>query len=137
MTKFKASFVHLLISALFVALFFLFVYFVWYQQIYFEISGVFTPMKILFVVDVVLGPLLTFIVYKEGKKHMKLDFILIALFQLLAFSYGAYSVFLGKPSLVIHRTGYMEVMLEKHVDYALLNDEMKSQNYLVMITLSS
>ena len=129
MSKTKASFTHFLISAIFILLFCTFVYFVWYQQVYFNASGVSAPLKLLFIVDVVLGPLLTFVIYKQGKKYLKLDLFMIALFQLVAFFYGAYNIYLGKPSLVIHRTGYLEVVIEKNVDYSLLSDVMSEQNF--------
>ncbi|WP_154224004.1 hypothetical protein [Marinicella rhabdoformis] len=129
MSKVKVSFVHFLISAIFILLFCAFVYFVWYQQVYFNVSGVGVPLKLLFVVDVILGPLLTLIIYKEGKKYLKMDLLLIALFQLIAFFYGVYNIYLGKPSLVIHRTGYLEVVIEKDIDYDLLSDEMNEQGF--------
>lgn len=129
MSKLKASLTHFLCSAIVILLFCTFVYFVWYQQVYFNVSGVSVPLQLLFIVDVVLGPLLTFIVYKQGKKHLKLDMAMIVGFQLAAFLYGAYAVYLGKPSLVVHRTGYLEVIIEKNIDYGQLSDDMKRQNY--------
>ncbi len=129
MNKIKASFTHFLLSALFITMFFLFVYFIWYQQVYFKISGVIEPLKLLLIVDVILGPLLTFMIYKKGKKNLKFDLMIIILFQILAFIYGAYSIYLGKPSLVIHRTGYLEVISENSINYTELSDEMKKANY--------
>lgn len=129
MSKFKAFFLHFLISFLIILSFIIFVYYVWYQSVFFNASGVSTPLKMLVVVDVILGPLLTFIVYKEGKKYLKIDLILIVVFQLVAFTYGAYSIYLGKPSLVIHRTGYFEVVIEKNVDYTKLSNEMRANNF--------
>lgn len=55
--------------------------------------------------------------------------MIIILFQILAFIYGAYSIYLGKPSLVIHRTGYLEVISENSINYTVLSDEMKKANY--------
>ncbi|WP_223789724.1 hypothetical protein [Marinicella meishanensis] len=129
MSKIKASLTHFLLSALFITTFFLFAYFIWYQQVFFKISGVIEPLKLLLIVDVILGPLLTFIIYKEGKKNLKFDLMMIVLFQIMAFIYGAHSVYLGKPSLVIHRTGYLEVISENDINYAELSDEMKLENY--------
>lgn len=120
---------HFLLSALFIALFFLFVYFIWYQQVYFKVSGVIEPLKLLLIVDVILGPLLTFIIYKQGKKNLKIDLMMIVLFQIMAFIYGANSIYLGKPSLVIHRTGYLEVVSEININYIELSDEMREANY--------
>jgi flagellar basal body-associated protein FliL len=116
MTKTKASLIHFLISFLIISTFLIFVYFVWYDQIFVELSGVIEPAKMLILVDVVLGPLLTFIIYQQGKKNLKLDLSLIVLVQLMAFAYGAYTLFMGKPSLVIMKGNVMEVVIQKQVE---------------------
>ena len=123
MTKTKASLIHFLISFLIICAFLIFVYFVWYDQIFVELSGVIEPAKMLILVDVVLGPLLTFIIYQQGKKNLKLDLSLIVLVQLMAFAYGAYTLFIGKPSLVIMKGNVMEVVIQKQVESDQLPDQ--------------
>ena len=84
MTKIKAALIHLFISIIVIGLFFAMVYFIWYPKPFFDISGVIEPFKLLIFVDVIVGPLLTLIVYKKGKKNLKLDISIIAVFQLVA-----------------------------------------------------
>ena len=40
-------------------------------------------------VDVVIGPLLTLIVFDPKKKHLKFDLVVIAALQLAALAYGS------------------------------------------------
>ncbi|MFC3194863.1 hypothetical protein ACFODZ_11490 [Marinicella sediminis] len=126
MTKSKAALIHFLISFFVIALFLSWVMMVWYEWIFIDISGVLEPAKMLVLVDVVLGPLLTFIIYKAGKKNLKLDLSLIVLVQLLAFGYGAYTLFAGKPSLVVMKNNMFEVVIQKQVDQEVMPEPFKS-----------
>lgn len=113
MEKFKAAFIHFLISITIISFFFLLVFYIWYPKPFFDISGVSEPLKLMILVDVILGPLLTFIVYKKGKKYLMLDFVLIVIIQLVALGYGAYTIYGGKPSMVVMYNGEFRYMAEK------------------------
>ncbi len=128
MEKIKAALLHMLLSFVFIGLFVLFIYFIWYQTVFFNISGVLEPIKLLLLVDVILGPLFTLIVYKKNKKGLKKDLSVIVFFQLVAFLYGAYSIHLGKPGLIVHRTGYFEVLTEKYIDEEQLSEDMQGRH---------
>lgn len=56
---------------------------------------------ILLAVDVVLGPLLTLLVYKVGKKTLLMDVTVIALLQLSALGYGLWTVAEGRPAWLV------------------------------------
>lgn len=115
MTKLKASLIHFVLSLFFVSSFLMFAYWVWYGQVFIGISGVIEPAKMLIIVDVVLGPFLTFLVYKSGKKNLKFDLGIIALVQVLALTYGAYTLYLGKPSVVAWRGNAFEIIPQKNI----------------------
>ena len=84
MTRFRAFTIHLT-SSILIFLFFLgLMFFVWYPVPYFEIDGGWKVLRILAGVDVVLGPLLTLIVFKPGKPSLKFDMSVIVLVQLVA-----------------------------------------------------
>ena len=114
MTKLKAALIHFAISLLVVLGFILFLYGVWYKNLFF-VSGVIEPLKLLVLVDVILGPLLTFLVYKKGKKTLKMDLSVIVLLQLSAFVYGAFTIYSGKPSWVIYNGNQFELVYEREV----------------------
>ncbi|MFK8011593.1 MAG: hypothetical protein AB8B80_06100 [Marinicellaceae bacterium] len=117
MNKSKAALIHLSLSILLIGLLLLIVLFIWYPKPFFDISGVIEPIKLLVLIDVIIGPLLTFVVYKQGKKSLKFDLSVIALLQLTALIYGAYILHNGKPSLVVFDNGQFQYMVEKHSRY--------------------
>jgi hypothetical protein len=63
--KLKAASIHLAISAFILAAFLLIVFSVWYPAPFADISGLNNLLAVLIGVDLVLGPLLTFIVFKK------------------------------------------------------------------------
>lgn len=100
--KLKASLLHLLISALIVGSFIGFALWVWYPSPFLQISGLLSIILILITVDLVLGPLLTFVIYKPNKPHLRLDLTLIALVQLAALSYGMHTIYQGHPVYAVY-----------------------------------
>jgi hypothetical protein len=44
-----------------------------------------------------MGPLLTLIVFKPGKKSLKFDLSVIAMFQIAALAYGSYTIYQERP----------------------------------------
>lgn len=51
----------------------------------------------LLVIDIVLGPALTLIVYKPQKRSLKFDVATIVVLQLCALAYGVHTLFAGRP----------------------------------------
>lgn len=126
MTKVKAALIHILISICIISLFAIVVFFIWYPKPFVAISGVIEPLKLLIVIDVIIGPLLTFVVYKKNKKYLKLDLTLIALMQIAALFYGVYTIYSGKPSMVVMHNGEFLYLSEKFADHEkLIFDELK------------
>lgn len=100
--KLKASLIHFLFSALLVGGFVAFALLVWYPDPILEISGLRNILLILVSVDLVLGPLLTFIVYKPLKKSLKFDLAAIIAVQLGALGYGMYTIYQGHPVYITY-----------------------------------
>jgi hypothetical protein len=101
MTRFKAAAVHLSISMLIGAVAFALLYFVYYPEPYFAASGADQLVMILLAVDVILGPLLTLVVFKSGKKSLKFDLGTIATVQFAALIYGLHVMWLARPVFVV------------------------------------
>jgi hypothetical protein len=62
---------------------------VWYPQHYFAAMGGTTLILLLIGVDVVIGPLITLIVFDPKKKSLRFDLAVIAVLQLGALSTAA------------------------------------------------
>lgn len=98
--KLKAFGVHLSISLLIFAVLLYLIVFHWYPQPFFAADGGWQGIRIVFGVDMVLGPLMTFIVFRKGKPGLKLDLGIIALIQLSALSWGVYATYSQRPVLI-------------------------------------
>jgi hypothetical protein len=100
-TKFKASAIHFLLSAVIASAVLALVYLGWYRGVLSTTEGVGEILLIMLGVDVILGPVLTFIVFRVGKKSLKFDLSVIAFLQLSFLAYGLYTVQLGRPAFIV------------------------------------
>jgi hypothetical protein len=101
MTRVRAASLHLGISVLVAVISVMSMILVWYPPPLFQLLGGFGLLLLLVGVDVALGPLLTFVVFKSGKKRLKLDLSVIAFLQLSALVYGASVVFVARPGYIV------------------------------------
>ncbi len=83
---------------------------VWYPGPLFEAAGGTGMLYILVGVDVILGPLLTLIVFKSGKRGMKFDLAMIGLVQIAALIYGAHIVYLARPAFIVFVKDRFEIV---------------------------
>ena len=101
MSKLKAFVIHLFISIAIVTCVVILMLILWYPGAYFKLMG---GKKLIFLIsgiDVFLGPLLTLIVFKAGKKSLTLDLTCIAILQIVAMGYGLYVMFLSRPVFTV------------------------------------
>jgi len=98
--RFQAFALHLVTSAIVVSLFLALTFFVLYPPPLFEVEGTLSAIQILLGVDIVLGPLLTLIVFKPGKPSLKFDMAVIIAIQLAGFIYGAHVIVSERPAIV-------------------------------------
>lgn len=89
-----------------------------------EAVGVTAIFLMLLAIDVIVGPVLGWLVYKEGKKTLKMDLSIIILLQLSALLYGIYSIGQGRPVWLAYNVDRFEVvrkneLIEDHLEQAL------------------
>jgi hypothetical protein len=97
----RAALTHLGVTAAIVGAACALILLVWYPQPYFVATGAAHVLRVLIGVDVVLGPLLTAIVFKPGKRGLKLDLAVIALVQIAALVYGVTTIYHGRPYFTV------------------------------------
>ncbi len=100
--KLKAALIHLAISSLIVGSFLVVALSIWYPEPFFGISGLATILLMMVAVDLILGPLLTFVVFKPKKHTLKFDLAVIAAIQLSALAYGVNTVYEAHPLYVAY-----------------------------------
>ena len=101
MTRWKAAAIHLLISLIVILGVGLGLIVVWYGPELFSLMGAQRLLTILAIVDIAIGPLLTLIVYKHGKKSLRFDLTVIALLQLAFLAYGLHIMWQSRPVFMV------------------------------------
>jgi hypothetical protein len=90
-------------------------------------EGVTTIFIMLLAIDVIVGPLLSLLVYKEGKKTLKMDLSIIVLVQILAMSYGVYVIAQSRPAWIVQAGWLFEVVPASAIDVD--DQEQANQSY--------
>jgi hypothetical protein len=110
LTRWQAAGIHLLIS-LFIAVAVLAVMLgVWYPRPLFEAEGGLGLVFILVGVDVVVGPLITSVIFKSGKPGLRFDLWTIAVLQTAALAYGCYVVAEVRPAFIVFVKDQFEIV---------------------------
>ncbi len=101
MTRLKAAGIHLMLSFLIVITVLSIMFFLWFPGEYFELMGGKKLITLIGFVDVFLGPLLTFVVFKSEKMSLKFDLACIGVVQIAALLYGTYVMFEARPVFTV------------------------------------
>lgn len=101
--RLKIALRNLVISQIFILLFLAFAYFIWFPYSFLGLGGFTKTALMLVFVDLVLGPLLVFIIFREGKKHLQFDINVLLSIQIIAFLFGAYSLYLKHPVYAVFK----------------------------------
>jgi hypothetical protein len=116
MSRWRASGIHFLLSVAIAAAVLVFMLSVWYAWPLFEAAGGDRLVFILVGVDVTLGPLITLIIFKSGKKGLKFDLAVIATLQLAALVYGMHTVYLARPVYLVFTKDRFDLVSAKDLD---------------------
>ena len=94
-------------------------YFLWYPGALIFAGGGIEGMKIVFMVDMVLGPLLTLIIYdvKKSNKELLRDVSIIAIFQLSCLTAGMAIVYQERPLAVVYIEKEDYFQIYNHQDF--------------------
>lgn len=106
MNRFKAFSIHFAISFVIFLILLYFILVQWYPEPLFSTDGGWRVIRIIIGVDLILGPLLTLIVFKAGKAGLKFDLTVIALIQTLALSWGVWTTYNERPVALVYTLDY-------------------------------
>lgn len=106
---------HLSLSFLIALLVIGLVFFIWYPSPLATAVGVTHIFLMLLVIDVILGPFLGLLVYKEGKKTLKFDLSVIILIQITALCYGLFSIEQGRPAWLVFHADRFELVRKNDI----------------------
>lgn len=114
----RAFLSHLALSATVVGIVCALIFFVWYPHPYFQAIGAWSVLRVLVGVDLVLGPVLTLILFKPGKWGLKFDLAFIACVQLAALVYGVSVIYRERPYFNVFAVDRFTVHAYGNVDEA-------------------
>lgn len=106
---------HLSISLLIASLVMGLVFFVWYPSPLAAAVGVIHIFLMMLAIDVIAGPILGLLVYKEGKKTLKFDLSIIVAIQISALCYGLYSIEQGRPAWLVYNVDRFELVRKNEI----------------------
>lgn len=116
MTRWKASAIHLALSILVLSIIAAVLVWRWYPPGLFQMAKADKLFMVIAAVDVVVGPLLTLVVYKQGKKSLKSDLAVIALLQLAAMGYGLHTVWASRPVYLVASVDRFQLVFANELD---------------------
>lgn len=107
MTRTRTALIHLAISGAVSAIAIALILFGWYRVPYFWLIGGPLLLVLIVGVDVILGPLMTFIVYspRKSRKERIFDLALIGLVQALALIYGLHTSYTSRLVYAVYVDG--------------------------------
>jgi hypothetical protein len=118
LNRWKASLIHLGISAAIGIAVVALMLFVWYPRPYFTAMGGDTLILLLIGVDVVIGPLITLVIFDPKKKGLRFDLSVIAALQVAALAYGCNVMFASRPVYNVFVVDRFETVAANAVDEA-------------------
>lgn len=116
----RAAAWHLLASLVVASLAAVLVFMVWFPYPYSDVAGGSGLFRLIVSVDVVLGPLLTFVVFNRAKPRKELwrDLSVIVVLQLAALTYGLNTVYQARPIYLVHEVDRFRVVTAVDIDPA-------------------
>jgi hypothetical protein len=87
--RWKAAAIHLLASLALVGGALLAPMWLWYRDVPWSLAGINRPLLVLFAAVLLVGPLLTLLVYRTGKRSLRMDLCVVVAIQLAFLGYAA------------------------------------------------
>ncbi|HFD11377.1 MAG TPA: hypothetical protein ENJ32_02740 [Crenotrichaceae bacterium] len=116
MSRWKASATHLVICVIIAVAVLLLMLFAWFPPPYFSAQGGKDLLMLIVSVDIVIGPLITLVIYKHGKKGLRFDLTVIALLQLCALAYGILAISKARPVYMVYAVDRFEIVNARDIN---------------------
>lgn len=113
---FKPFLIHLAVSVLIAIVCYWLVFLQWYPEPFQAAERVLPIFLVLLAVDVLVGPLLTLLVYRPGKKDLAFDMVVIIALQAAALSYGVWSLEQARPAWLVFSVDRFELVRKVDID---------------------
>jgi len=116
LTRWQASGLHLVISIAVAAAVLTLMLSLWYPGPLFEAMGGNDLLFIVVGVDVAVGPLITLVIFRSGKRGLRFDLAMIGALQIGALIYGMHAVYLARPAFIVFVADQFQVASAAQLD---------------------
>jgi hypothetical protein len=115
---------HLVFSAVVAGVAIALIFYIWYPGVFAEALGGFRLFFLVVGCDVVVGPLLTFVVFniEKTKRELITDCSAIVLLQIFVLAYGMWVVAESRPVYIVFTKDQLEVVTAIEIDAEDIND---------------
>lgn len=110
-SRWKAAGIHLCISVFIAFAVIAAMLLFWYPAPYFDAMGGSGLLLLVVGVDVVLGPLITLIIFNTKKKSLKFDLLFVVVIQVAALAYGVSTMFQARPVYTVFNKDRFDVVI--------------------------
>ena len=123
-TRLTAAGIHFLLSASVIFLFLSVIYLIWYPEPFHTIHSVFDAVKIALLVDLVLGPFLTLVIFNLRKPRSELirDISIIILIQFSALIWGMHITHKMRPVFMVFQGDTFYSIIKEDIKIDVLNE---------------
>lgn len=115
MSRIKAASLHLAITVMALAAVFAVVRTLWYPRPLLAADGGWQAFGLLAGASLVLGPLLTLVVFRSGKKRLRMDLALVVAAQVTAFAFCTHLLYLRRIQMVVYSPGAFHALDQAHI----------------------
>lgn len=122
MSRWKAALIHLGLSAVIALGVLVLILGIWYPAPYFQVSRADTLIILIIGVDLILGPLLTLLVFDTRKRWLKFDLAVIATLQLAALAYGVHALYVSRPVFLVAEKDRVTMVYANEVQFDAADD---------------
>jgi hypothetical protein len=115
-SRYRAASTHLAISASIAAIVLLIMLAMWYPPPLFIAMGGGELALLIIGIDVIIGPLITLIIFDTRKKELIFDLAVVAALQLGALGYGTFAMYSGRPAFTVFAEHQFAVVSAAEID---------------------
>lgn len=115
MSRWKAGSIHLGISIAIVGTILAFLILVWYPGALLHATRADRLLGILAGVDIVVGPALTLLIFRTGKRGLKIDLTIIGLLQALGLAYGIWTMWQSRPVFLVGNINRFDLVFANEI----------------------
>jgi hypothetical protein len=116
MSRWRAFAIHLGISLLVIGGLAFGLFYLWYPPHLLGFAKADRLFGLIAGIDVIIGPLLTLLVFKAGKKSLRMDLSVIVLLQLMFLGAGLWTVWTSRPVFIVAAFDRYELVFAHEID---------------------